>query len=45
MLRRPLMSRGVHSQGDAYRFHCLTRRYEKERAELAAEARGQGELL
>ena len=40
-----LMTRGVHSQGDAYRLHSLKRRYEKEHAELAAEARGQGELL
>ena len=39
-----LMTRGVHSQGDAYRLHGLKRRYEKEHAELAAEARGQGEL-
>jgi hypothetical protein len=37
-----LMTRGVHSQGDAYRFHGLKRRYEKEHAELAAEAQGQG---
>ena len=40
-----LMSRGVHSQGDAYRLHGLKRRYEKKHAELTAEARGQGELL
>jgi hypothetical protein len=40
-----LMSRGVHSQGDAYRLHGLKRRYEKEYAELAAEARWKGELL
>ena len=40
-----LMTRGVHSQGDVYRLHYLKRRYEKEHAELAAEARGQGELL
>jgi hypothetical protein len=40
-----LMTRGVHSQGDAYRFHGLKGRYEKEYAELAAEARGQRELL
>ena len=40
-----LMSRGVHSQGDAYRLHGLKRRYEKEHAELAAEAHRQGEPL
>ncbi len=40
-----LMTRGVHSQGDAYRLHSLKRKYEKEHAELAAEARGQGEIL
>ena len=36
---------GVRGQGDAYRLHSLKRRYEKEHAELAAEAQGQGELL
>jgi hypothetical protein len=40
-----LMSRGVHSQGDAYRFHGLKARYREEYAVLEAEARGQGELL
>ena len=40
-----LTSRGVHSQGDSYRLHDLKNRYEKEYAELAAEAQGQGELL
>ena len=40
-----LMSRGVHSQGDAYRFHGLKARYREEYAEFAAETRGQGELL
>jgi hypothetical protein len=40
-----LMTRGLHGQGDAYRLHGLKRRYEKEHAELAAEAGGQGELL
>ena len=40
-----LMSRGVHSQGDAYRLHGLKRRYEKGYVELKAETRGQGELL
>jgi hypothetical protein len=40
-----LITGGVHGQGDAYRLHGLKRRYEKEYAQLAAEARGQGELL
>jgi len=40
-----LMSRCVHSQGDAYRFHGLKSKYREEYAELKAEARGQGELL
>ena len=35
---------GVRGQGDAYRFHALKARYREEYAELAAEARGQGEL-
>ena len=39
-----LMSRGVHSQGDAYRFHGLKARYREEYAELKAEAGGQGKL-
>ena len=39
------VTRGVRSQGGAYRLHGLKRRYEKEYAELAAEAQGQGELL
>ena len=40
-----LISRGVRSQGDAYRLHGLKSRYPEEHAELAAEARGQEELL
>jgi hypothetical protein len=40
-----LMTRGVRSQGDAYRFHGLKARYREEYAEFAAEARGQEELL
>jgi hypothetical protein len=36
--------KGVRSQGGAYRFHSLRRRYPKDYAEFAAEARGQGEL-
>ena len=40
-----LMSRGVRSQGDAYRLHGLKARYREEHAKLAAEARGQGEIL
>jgi hypothetical protein len=36
---------GVRGQGAAMRFASLRRRYLKEYAELAAEARGQGELL
>jgi hypothetical protein len=40
-----LMTRGVHSQGDAYRFHGLKSKYREEYAVLEAEARGQGELL
>ncbi len=36
---------GVRAQGPAMRFASLRRRYPKEYAELAAEARGQGELL
>ena len=44
MMRR-LITRGVHSQGAAYRLHGFRSRYEGEHAELAAEARGQGELL
>ena len=40
-----LVTRGVRSQGGAYRLHGLKRRYEKEYAELKAEARGQEELL
>jgi hypothetical protein len=40
-----LVTRGVRSQGGAYRLHGLKRGYEKEYAELAAEAQGQGELL
>ena len=39
------VTRGVRSQGGAYRLHGLKRGYEKEYAELAAEAQGQGELL
>ena len=39
------VTRGVRSQGGAYRLHGLKRRYEKENAELASKARGQGELL
>ena len=39
------VTRGVRSQGGAYRLHALKRGYEKEYAELAAEAQGQGELL
>ena len=36
---------GVRAQGSAMRFASLRARYRKEIAELAAEARGQGELL
>jgi hypothetical protein len=36
---------GVRGQGAAMRFASLRTRYPKECAELAAEARGQGELL
>ena len=36
---------GVRAQGEAMRFASLRRRYPKGYAELAAEARGQGELL
>jgi hypothetical protein len=35
---------GVRAQGSAMRFASLRRRYPKEYAELAAEARGQGKL-
>ncbi|HKH76702.1 MAG TPA: hypothetical protein VKA51_07090 [Rubrobacteraceae bacterium] len=38
------VNEGVRGQGDAYRFHGLKARYREEYAELAAEARGQGEL-
>ena len=44
MMRR-LITRGVHSQGAAYRLHGFRSRYEGEHAELAAEAQGQEELL
>jgi hypothetical protein len=36
---------GVRAQGAAMRFAGLKAKYRKEYAELAAEARGQGELL
>ena len=36
---------GVRAQGAAMRFASMKARYRKEYAELAAEARGQGELL
>ena len=36
---------GVRAQGPAMRFASLKARYPKEYAELAAEARGQGELM
>ena len=39
-----LISRGVRSQGAAYRLRGLKARYREEHAELAAEARGQEEL-
>ena len=42
---RLLHQRGVRAQGAAMRFASLRRRYPKEYAELAAEARGQGEIL
>jgi hypothetical protein len=44
MMRR-LITRGVHSQGAAYRLHGFRSRYEGEHAELAAKAQGQEELL
>jgi hypothetical protein len=40
-----LITEGPRGQGDAYRFHGLKARYREEYAELAAEVRGQGELL
>jgi hypothetical protein len=40
-----LITEGPRGQGDAYRFHGLKARYREEYAELAPEARGQGELL
>ena len=39
------VTRGVRSQGGAYRLHGLKSRYEEEYAELKAEAQGQGKLL
>jgi hypothetical protein len=40
-----LIPRGAHSLGAGMRFASLKASYPKEYAELAAEARGQGELL
>jgi hypothetical protein len=39
------INEGVRAQGAAMRFAGLKAKYLKEYAELAAEARGQGELL
>ena len=40
-----LLSRGICSQGGAYRLHNLKKKYPKEYAELKTEAQGQRELL
>ena len=42
---RRLITEGPRGQGDAHRFHGLKSKHREVYAELAAEARGQWELL